>query len=139
MTRGAAARGLNWLVEGFASAAPGVRYALVLSSDGFPLGGSPSLDAGSADHLAALAAGAQSLARGASHRFSGGSVHQTLIEMDEALLFITPVGDSACLAVLADSDADAGLIAYEMAVLVKRVGEHMGAKPRFPARDTASG
>ncbi|MGH3183349.1 MAG: hypothetical protein ACRDOE_15810 [Streptosporangiaceae bacterium] len=31
-----------------------------------------------------------------------------------------------------------GLIAYEMAVLVKRVGQHMVANPRFPAQHTAS-
>ena len=34
---------------------------------------------------------------------------------------------------------DAGLIAYEMAVLVKRVGQHMVANPRFPANHTTSG
>jgi hypothetical protein len=41
--------------------------------------------------------------------------------------------------VLADVDADAGLIAYEMAVLVKRVGQHMIANPRFPANHTTFG
>ena len=34
-------------------------------------------------------------------------------------------------------DADAGLIAYEMAMLVKRVGRHMVASPRFPAHTTS--
>jgi hypothetical protein len=36
-------------------------------------------------------------------------------------------------------DADAGLIADEMAVLVKRVGQHMVANPRFPVHNTAAG
>jgi hypothetical protein len=32
--------------------------------------------------------------------------------------------------VLATSSADVGLVAYEMAVLVKRVGEHLSVEPR---------
>jgi hypothetical protein len=32
--------------------------------------------------------------------------------------------------VVGDADADAGQIAYEMAVLVKRVGQHLTADPR---------
>lgn len=51
--------------------------------------------------------------------------------MDAALLFITAAAGGTCLAVLADPEADVGLIAYEMAMLVKRVGQHM-ANLRFP-------
>jgi hypothetical protein len=35
--------------------------------------------------------------------------------------------------VLADADADLGVIAYEMAMLVTRVGQHLSADPRVPA------
>jgi predicted regulator of Ras-like GTPase activity (Roadblock/LC7/MglB family) len=66
---------------------------------------------------------------------SYGDVSQTIVEMEAALLFVTPAGRGTCLALLADSGADAGQIAYEMAVLVKRVGQHMIANPRFPVRD----
>ena len=38
----------------------------------------------------------------------------TIIEMDGALLFISAADEGMCLAVLADTEADAGLIAYEM-------------------------
>jgi len=38
--------------------------------------------------------------------------------------------------VLSPAAADAGLIAYEMAVLVKRVGQHLSVSPRpAPAGD----
>jgi len=30
-------------------------------------------------------------------------------------------------------NADAGMVAYEMAMLVKRAGPHLAAPPRFPA------
>ena len=130
---------LNWVLEKLVGRVPAVSQAVLLSRDGLTLGNSPGLSRDDADHLAALAAGVQSLARGAGQRFSGGEVRQTIIEMDAALLFITAAGQGTCLAVLADVDADAGLIAYEMAVLVKRVGQHMVANPRFPATHTAFG
>ena len=139
MTGGSAPGELNWLLENLVSTVDRVRQAVILSPDGLTLGNSPGLSVEDAYHLAALAAGVQSLARGAGQRFSGGEVRQTIIEMDAALLFITAAGQGTCLAVLADVDADAGLIAYEMAVLVKRVGQHMVANPRFPANHTAFG
>jgi predicted regulator of Ras-like GTPase activity (Roadblock/LC7/MglB family) len=129
---------LDWLLDNLASTVLGVRNAVILSPDGLPLGRSPGLSDDDADHLAALAAGAQGLARGAGQRFGYGDVSQTIIEMDAALLFITPAGRGTCIALLADADADAGQIAYEMAVLVKRVGQHMVANPRFPVQDPVS-
>jgi predicted regulator of Ras-like GTPase activity (Roadblock/LC7/MglB family) len=128
---------LSWLLRNLDARVDHVRQAVVLSADGMPRGTSAGLNADDADHLAALAAGVQSLARGASRRFHGGEVRQTVIEMDDALLFITAAGPGACLAVLADGEADAGLVAYEMTVLVKRVGQHLAAHPRFPGPQTA--
>lgn len=130
MTGGSAAGELNWLLENLVSMIDRVRQAVLVSADGLAMASSPGLSREDAEHLAALAAAVQSLARGAGLRFSGGAVRQTIIEMDAALLFITAAGQGTCLAVLADVEADAGLIAYEMAVLVKRVGQHMIANPR---------
>jgi uncharacterized protein len=42
--------------------------------------------------------------------------------MESSYIFVTAAGQGACLAVLASSAADIGLIAYEMTMLVKRVG-----------------
>ena len=50
--------------------------------------------------------------------------------MEQAFLFVTAAGEGSCLAVLAGAGVDAGLVAYEMAVLVQRVGEHLGVSPR---------
>ena len=77
-----------------------------------------------AEHLSALAAGIQSLANGGALHFGGGQVHQTVIEMDQSFLFVTAAGEGTCLAVLA-ANADVGLVAYEMALIVKQVGRHM--------------
>ena len=62
-----------------------------------------------------------------------GEVRQSIIELQHALLFVTAAGHGSCLAVLAPADADAGLVAYEMAMLVKRAGPHLASHSRFPA------
>ncbi len=127
---------LDWLLNNLTASVEGVQHAVILSPDGLALGRSPGLSPTDAETLAALSAGAQSLAHGTSRKFGSGDVAQTTIEMDAAILFITPAGRGTCVALLADADADHGLIAYELAVLVKRVGQHMIADPRFPVRDT---
>jgi predicted regulator of Ras-like GTPase activity (Roadblock/LC7/MglB family) len=127
---------LDWLLHNLTASVDGVQNAVILSPDGLPLGRSPGLSPTDADTLAALSAGAQSLAHGTGRKFGSGDVVQTTIEMDATILFITPAGRGTCVALLADADADHGLIAYELAVLVKRVGQHMIADPRFPVRDT---
>jgi predicted regulator of Ras-like GTPase activity (Roadblock/LC7/MglB family) len=138
VTGGTAVTELDWLLENLTASVDGVRYALILSPDGLTLGRSPEVTREVAEHLAALAAGVQSLARGAGQRFGYGEVGQTIVEMDAMLLFITPAGRGTCLALLAEATADAGQIAYEMALLIKRVGQHMIANPRFPVQDPAS-
>jgi predicted regulator of Ras-like GTPase activity (Roadblock/LC7/MglB family) len=136
---GTAVHELDWLLANLSATVDGVLSAVILSPDGLPLGRSPGLTEPDAEHLAALAAGAASLAHGAATRFGCGEVQQTIIEMDAMLLFITPAGRGTCLALLAEAAADAGQIAYEMSVLVKRVGQHMIANPRFPVPDRAHG
>jgi predicted regulator of Ras-like GTPase activity (Roadblock/LC7/MglB family) len=138
MTGGTSLGELDWLLDNLVSSVLGVRIAVILSPDGLSLGRSPGLSEADAGHLAALAAGAQSLARGVGVWTSYGDVSQTIVEMEAAFLFITPAGGGTCLALLADATADAGQIAYEMAVLVKRVGQHMIANPRFPVPDSVS-
>jgi predicted regulator of Ras-like GTPase activity (Roadblock/LC7/MglB family) len=121
---------LNWLLDNLVNQVAQVRQAVVLSSDGLLVGASKGLTREDAEHLSAVAASFQSLARSAGRQFGGGAVRQTIVEMDHAFLFVTAAGSGACLAVLAASDADVGLIAYEMAMLVKRVGQHMSTLPR---------
>lgn len=132
-------RELNWLLDGLVERVGQVRQAVVLSSDGLLMGTSAGLRREDAEHLSAVAASFQSLARGAGRQFGGGNVRQTIIEMDSAFLFVTAAGSSACLAVLADADADVGLVAYEMAMLVRRVGQHLSANPRSAAGPISGG
>ena len=121
---------LNWLLDDLVARVSSIRKALVLSSDGLATGSSKDLSREDSEHLAAVASGFHSLAKGIGCHFDAGQVRQTMVELDEAFLFVTSAGDGSCLAVLADADSDVGLIAYEMTLLVKRVGAHLGTAPR---------
>src|SRR5262252_5907949 len=124
---------LSWLLDDLSDRVEHFRQAVILSRDGLAIAASKNLSREDADHLSALAAGVQSLARGTGEHFGVGEVRQTIIELEQALLFVTSAGHGSCLAVLCSADVDAGLIAYEMAMLVKRAGPHLAAHPRFPA------
>lgn len=125
---------LGWLLDDLVKRVPSAQNAVVLSADGLLIGSSAGLSREDADHLSAVAAGFQSLARSAGRHFHGGPVRQTIIEMESAFLFVTQAGAGACLAVLSDADADIGIIAYEMAMLVTRVGQFLTAPSRKMAR-----
>jgi predicted regulator of Ras-like GTPase activity (Roadblock/LC7/MglB family) len=133
---GAASAGqeLSWLLDDLASRVSDIQQALILSRDGLTVAASQNLSREDAEHLSALAAGVQSLARGAGEHFSLGEVRQTIIELEQAFLFVTAAGHGSCLAVMCPANADAGLVAYEMAMLVKRAGPHLAAQPRLTAR-----
>ncbi|HEU5108557.1 MAG TPA: roadblock/LC7 domain-containing protein [Micromonosporaceae bacterium] len=128
---------LDWLLDDLLTRVPTAEQAVVLSADGLLVGASRGLSREDGEHLAAMAAGFQSLARSASRHFKAGSVRQTVVEMDETFLFVTAAGQGACLAVVSASDADIGLIAYEMAMLVIRVGQSLSTPARSVPVDAA--
>ncbi|MGW2825339.1 roadblock/LC7 domain-containing protein [Streptomyces sp. NPDC001443] len=121
---------LNWLLDELVDRVASIRKAVVLSGDGLAIGVSKDLTREDSEHLAAVASGFHSLAKGVGRHFDAGNVRQTVVELEEAFLFVTAAGDGSCLAVLADADSDVGQVAYEMTLLVKRVGAHLGASPR---------
>src|SRR4029077_11022212 len=48
-------------------------------------------------------------------------------------LLTSAAGSGTCLAVIAEQAADLGLVAYEMAILVRRTGEHIRVNTRASA------
>jgi predicted regulator of Ras-like GTPase activity (Roadblock/LC7/MglB family) len=130
---------LHWLLDNLVSRVANVRQALVLSRDGLVVAKSSNMSREEGDHLSALAAGVQSLARGAGQQVGGGEVRQTIIEMDSAFMFVMAAGQGTCLAVLASAEANLGVMAYEMAMLVRRMGMHLTAAPRPATHEQAVG
>ena len=108
MTEESAAGQLSWLLDNLVTKVEHVRQAVLLSQDGLVVATSRSMSREDGDHLSALAAGVQSLARGAGRHFEGGDVRQTVIEMESAFLFIMAAGQGTCLAVVSSAEANIG-------------------------------
>ena len=126
---------LDWLLDDLVTRVTQIDKAVILSRDGLAIGASADLSREDAEHLSAVAAGFQSLARGFGQHFGCGSPLQTIVELESAFLFVTAAGEGSCLAALCPVNADAGTVAYEMAMLAKRARPHLAALPRFPATE----
>ncbi len=133
----------GWLITDFTERVPGVAHAVVVSADGLLLTRSAKLPVDRADQLAAIASGLLSLTQGAARCFEAGHVTETIVEMDRGLMLQMAISDGSCLTALASPDCDMGLIAYEMALLVERVGQMLtpelrnqlqGANPMMTAQ-----
>jgi uncharacterized protein len=112
----------NWLIKNFARKTDGVRDAVAVSSDGLLIASSEGLDRDSADRLSALVSGLASLSRSASRYYDFDGLRLIMIEMRRGFLLVSMIEDGSCIAVLAEENCDIGLIGYEIAVLVDRVG-----------------
>ena len=120
---------LSWLLDDLVARVPEVGKAVVLTRDGLPVGASATLSREEAEWLCAIAAGFHGLAGGTAHELDGGFLRQVIVEMDAVFLLVTAAGAGCCLAVITSASADVGLVAYEMALLVKRLADQM-AVPR---------
>lgn len=121
---------LNWLMDDLIGRVKDAEHAIVLSSDGLLMASSAGLQRTDGEHLSAVASGLQSLAKGVSDHISGGRVRQTVVEWKSQFLIVTTAGERACLAVLCNQNADIGLVAYEMAMMVARVGQYLTSGAR---------
>ncbi|MFJ3789982.1 roadblock/LC7 domain-containing protein [Kitasatospora sp. NPDC090091] len=121
---------LDWLLDELVARVAEARFAVMLSADGLAMGTSAGLGREDGEHLAAVASGFHSLAKVAGRHLDAGEVRQTMVELERGFLFVAAAGEGTCLAVFCTERADLGLIAYEMARLVRRVGEHLFTPPR---------
>jgi uncharacterized protein len=121
---------LSWLLTNLIERVPAIAHAIVVSSDGLPLACSQDFPTDRADQLSAITSGLTSLTQGASRMFEGGAVTQTVVEMQRGLLIVVSIGDGSTLTVLAATDSDMGLVAYEMTMLADRAGRALSPKMR---------
>jgi hypothetical protein len=116
---------LDWLVSDFVGRVRDVAHAVVVSADGLPLAFNARFPRDHADQLAAVTAGLASLTQGAAQVFQAGRVIQTAVEMEAGLFVVMTISNGSSLAVLVAAECDLGLIAYEMSLLVERVGREL--------------
>jgi predicted regulator of Ras-like GTPase activity (Roadblock/LC7/MglB family) len=114
----------------FVDDVPDAAHAILVSADGLLMASSTSIPGERAEQVAAVSSGLASLAVGAAHLFEGGSVMQTIVEMEMGFLMLMSVGDGSNLTVLTTEEADIGQVGYEMALLVDRVGRTVEAQAR---------
>src|SRR5579884_578161 len=109
-------RDLDWLLDRLIEQVPGARHAVVLSDDGLVISQSRGIE------------------RGVAEIFDGGGTHQVIVELARLWLFISAAGHGTHLAVLAEQDVDAEVMAVAMHTLVLQVGRHLGTETRAPAK-----
>ncbi|MGW7072875.1 roadblock/LC7 domain-containing protein [Streptomyces sp. NPDC054855] len=131
--------GIDWLLDDLVDRVAEVRHAVMLSTDGLCVGASQAMGRDESERFAAIASGFHSLAKGAGRHFEAGGVVQTMVELQGGFLFVVAAGDGSCIAVFTDGHADIGLVAYEMALLVDRVREHLAVPLRSDDTPTPDG
>ena len=123
-------RDLAWLAAKFVEDTAGVRYSVVLSADGLALAEGGELSVDHADRLAAVASGVYSLAVGFSKMFGLAAYEQSILRFAGGHVVITALAKGAALAVVTEPDARLGVIAHQMALFARRVGENFDLAPR---------
>ncbi|MBW1598355.1 roadblock/LC7 domain-containing protein [Streptomyces sp. JJ38] len=131
---------LGWMLRPLTEI-PGVRHAVVLSEDGLHLGHASAeglsgavveLGRDEAESLAAACAAMTMTSRStASLVFGeGAGVRQLMLESEHGFVLFTAAGVGAHLGVATDLNADIGLVAQQMQVLVAKIGAHLSSQPR---------
>ncbi len=124
------AENLSWLLERLCNTVPGIKQAVVVSSDGLALAKSDGVDRETAERLAAVSSGMIGLAYGSAGRFGAGPVSNVIVEMQNGWLFVTGIRDGSLICCLTEKDIDMGAIAFEMSIFVQRVGDSLTADVR---------
>lgn len=93
-------RNLDWLVSRFVGDVSDAAHAILVSADGLLMAASDSIPREQAEHVAAVSSGLASLGVGAARLLDGGTVLQTIVEMERGYLLLMGVGDGSYLTVL---------------------------------------
>lgn len=126
-SNGRSGDGLNRLTTDFARDVPGVAHAAVVSSSGSLIAASVGLPPGRAAQLSDMACRLMQLSEEAADTFTGGGVIQAMVEMELGYLYLMALDNGGSLATVASPRCDLGVLAYEMAVLARRIGLEMEA------------
>lgn len=121
---------LTWLLERLVGTVPGIKQAVVVSSDGLAMAKSEGVDRETAERLAAVSSGMIGLAYGSAGRFGAGPVSNVIVEMQNGWLFVTGIRDGSLICCLTEKDIDMGAIAFEMSIFVQRVGDSLTSDVR---------
>ncbi|TXL87013.1 MULTISPECIES: roadblock/LC7 domain-containing protein [unclassified Streptomyces] len=133
---------LGWMLRPLTDI-PGVRHAVVVSEDGLRLGHASAADlagpvaelsVAEAESLAAASAALTMTGRSTAGLLfgSGAGVRQLMLESDHGFILFTSAGVGAQLGAATETDADVGLVAQQMQLLIVKIGSHLSSQPRDP-------
>ncbi|MFF1695291.1 roadblock/LC7 domain-containing protein [Streptomyces sp. NPDC058257] len=134
---------LGWMLRPLIEI-PGVRHSVVVSEDGLRLGHASAenlsgpvadLSVAEAESLSAACAAMTMTGRSTTALLygPGADVRQLMLETDHGFVLFTHAGVGAHLGVATDLNADVGLVAQQMQLLVVKIGSHLSSLPRDPA------
>jgi predicted regulator of Ras-like GTPase activity (Roadblock/LC7/MglB family) len=113
---------LDFVLNRFVTDVDGVIFAQTVSADGMHLAASQGSDSARHDTFAAIASGLASLTDSSIELFGLGSMNRQIIEASNGWVLLSRVSVTASLGVVAERQADLGLIGYEMTRLSKQLG-----------------
>ena len=113
---------LDFVLNRFVDDTDGVIFAQTVSADGMHLAASSAFDAARHDTFAAIASGLASLTDSSVELFGLGNVARQIIEASDGWVLLSRISHTASLGVVAQRQADLGLIGYEMTRLAKQLG-----------------
>ncbi|MFG2053776.1 roadblock/LC7 domain-containing protein [Micromonospora sp. NPDC048930] len=97
---------------------PGAEYAVVLSPDGLPLGRSRNVEDDQAEQIAGIISGLHAFGQAATRACEATVLHQVVMQMSRAFVFVATTRSGAILTVRLGADAEVGDMAYEVALFV---------------------
>ncbi|MEM1331921.1 MAG: roadblock/LC7 domain-containing protein [Actinomycetota bacterium] len=116
------AQSLGFVLDRFVEGTVGVDFAQTVSADGMHLAASSGFDRPRHDTFAAIASGLASLTDSSVELFGIGQVTRQIIEATDGWILISRISNTAAIGVVAERNADLGLIGYEMTRLAKQLG-----------------
>ncbi|MEV0916689.1 roadblock/LC7 domain-containing protein [Streptomyces sp. NPDC049967] len=126
---------LGWLLDEHLGEIEGVRFAVLMSSDGLLKARTRTMSQEEGEKFAALTAAMRAAGKAWDDFTGGGGVRQQMIECIDNIGLTTAAGDNTMLSVCTTGPhADVGLISREMAQLAVKVGRQLGTAERVPSQ-----
>ncbi|MDG4810690.1 roadblock/LC7 domain-containing protein [Micromonospora sp. WMMD1120] len=118
--------GLTGALDRMVDRVHGAEFAVLLSPDGLPLGGSRRVEAKLAEQISGVVAGLIALGLAATRTCDSGRLRQVVVQMSRAFLFIATIPNGTILTVrIAGDDVEVGDMAYEVALFVGQAERHL--------------
>lgn len=113
------------VLDGFLAEAPEIQAAAVVSVDGLPMASAlpPEVEE---ERLAAMSAALHTLGERAASGLGKGDLEQVFVEADDGYVVLVAAGEGAVLVAVAEREAKAGLVIFEMRKAAKRVARVLG-------------